>query len=163
MGWVGVLTDVGQSLLSQYSVGGSTLYITKVQTGTGTVVQSNMHLSTALVDPVTTGSITAFVGSGDVTQFRVVIGPYTSSYTVKEVGIFAKLGENGTETLLALLQNTDGVIIPSSATFPDFALRLSVPVVISNASTVSVTLNPVAYVSQSELWSATWGDFEENG
>ena len=152
MGWNGVITDVGTSILGQYAVPGSTLIITKVQTGKGKVSTSSMHESTALADPVTTGNVTGIRSLTSGSLFRLEIGPHTSTYALKEIGIFAKVGDGGTEGLLALIQHSgDGVDIPNSGDFPDFVLRLSVPMSISNSDDITYEIPPEALVSHEEF------------
>lgn len=155
MGWVAVITDVGQALLSQFNGGGTTLYITKVQTGDGAVAQANMRAATALVSPVDEGFVSSIQPLTAGTEFRLAIGPYTSAYTLKEIGLFAKVGATGTETLLALIQEDgDGFAIPKSADFPDFVLRLTASLAISNTASISITVPAGANVPYGEFLSA---------
>ena len=150
MAWIGVVTDVGAQLLGQYRVPGTTLYITKVETGKGIVPEVDMRAATALDDPVDEGEVTTASPMQAGTQFRLSIGAYTSAYVLKEVGIFAKV-DDGDEVLLALLQNSEGVSIAAYGDFPDFVYRLSVPMPISNTDNISFTVDPNAYVSYSEF------------
>ncbi len=155
MGWIAVITNAGQSLLAQYDLGGSTLYITKVQTGSGSVAQANMRNSTALVTPVDQGYVSGTQALAAASEFRLAIGPYTSAYTLKEIGLFAKLGESGTETLLALIQaDDDGFAIPKSSDFPDFVLRLTAVLAISNTASISITPPAGANVPYGEFEAA---------
>lgn len=155
MGWIAVITNAGRSLLAQYDVGGMTLYITKVKTGSGSVPQANMRDAIALVSPVDEGFVSSTQALADATEFRLAIGPYTNAYTLKEIGIFAKLGASGTETLLALIQEDgSGFAIPNDTDFPDFVLRLTAVLAISNTANISITVPSGANVPYGEFLDA---------
>ena len=149
MAWTGVITNAGEALL-QAMVGGASLVLTSVQTGSGN--SADMYTATALNSPVTTGELSSQVEEGGV-RVRVKVYPYTTNYTMKEIGIYGKVGSNS-PVLFALMQDTTGVSIPDEETFPDFVYNMSTFVAMSNTDNFSVTVNPNANVSEEEFEQA---------
>lgn len=165
MGWTGVVTDAGKNAIEQYLAGSATLNINLVKTGKGTrATAAAMRAATDLADPVTTGSITDVKYLSTGTKFRLSVGSYTTTYTLKEVGLFATVGTSGggsSQVMLALMQADDGgMAIPNSADFPDFAFILTLLLAITNSDDLTVTIDPDAYVSHTEFLEAV-GDLQE--
>ncbi len=170
MNWLGTVTEEGLGLLSDYMAGSNTLYITKVEGGTETFNDlSAMRAATALNAYADTGRIAeikpfreATVEDGDAlkgegTQFFVEFGPKEgdAGYDLKEVGLFAKLGENGTEKLLAVAQTDgNGISVPARTQIPDFVFRLSMPIAMGySEKSIKIVIDPAASVSYSTFES----------
>ena len=160
MAWNGVITNAGKTLLDNYStniedVETSGLVLTRVLTGTGTISTENMRAATALNAYKTTGT---FGRKRDVTngvQVIAKVGPHTSSYVLKEVGVYAKLAGDNSDVLFALFENDDiGVQIPKADDFPDFVFNLPFVISTSNSATLTVTVSSAANVSNEELEEA---------
>jgi hypothetical protein len=150
MSWSGVLTNRGNEMIAAIAGGGHVMEITRAAAGKGTT--ENPRQATALADPVAAAVIAAKRTIDNGVRLKVQVGPADTAYTAKEIGLFAKL-DNGTEALIALAQNSDGVGIPDRASSPDFVFGLDMIIVICNADALQVTVDPTAYVSA--------GTFEE--
>ena len=143
MSWVGVVTNAGRDLFNTFIASGIAININAVKTGSGTVSTASMKESTELVSQVTTGSIVERRIFNDGVQIKMDIRPYTSSYTLKEVGLFATVTNGGqtSQVLVALLQNSDGVLIPTTAEFPDYHLILAIMIEVDNDDNLSITVD----------------------
>ena len=150
MGWTVSFTENGIQMMSQLAAG-AVLNLTKVQTGEGTT--QDLYHATAVSDPVTTGAMSRKVESDGVVV-KIRIYSYTEAYTMKQIGVFGKVG-SGQEKLFALMQNTDGIEILSKSDFPDFAFNVSLFIESSRASNISVTMDPTALVTAAQLAEAT--------
>jgi len=150
MSWIGVITDVGQQKING-AIGGTILTINSIKLGKGSVPQANMRSATDLNDYVTTGSLTSDLVQEGL-KLRILATAYTSVYTLTEVGVYGRLSGESTDTLIALYQETgDGIAIPDSSTFPDFAYVLYALIASSNVSNITVTVDSSALVSHGEL------------
>lgn len=148
MAWSGVITNSGEALL-QAMVGGASLTLTSVQTGSGNT--ADMYAATSLNTPVATGTMSMQVEDNGV-RVRMKITPYTTAYTMKEIGIYGRIG-SGTPVLFALMQDSTGISIPDN-NFPDFIYNMSTFISMSNTDNFSVTVDPDAYVSEDEFEAA---------
>lgn len=148
--WYGVVTDNGNSMLNELSLGGVTLVFTTVKLGSGTTPQVNMRAATALNSYVTEGEYESMKKASGGAVICVEAGPHTSAYTLHEIGLYAKLSNQSTASLFALIQDDDGISVPKASEFPDFIFRLANLFPISNLDSVSITVDPSAYVAKQE-------------
>lgn len=150
MSWSGVITNAGQSMLDQWTLGGHVLTITGATVGSGYVSAASMRAATALNSEEDDASIISSEAITDGTRFKIQVGPTDgTAYTAHEIGLWAKL-DDGEETLLALHQDPDGGVgVPTSTDSPDFAFAMYLVHSISNSSDLSVNVDTSAYVSQS--------------
>ena len=147
--WTGAVTNVGVALLKKWATGG-TLTITKAQSGSGYVNTSQLAAQAALTNPVQTLTITGYqTGDAGVT-YRVQILAHTVEYTLRQIGIFAKL-DTGAETLIAIFEDETGLTIPSSTDAADFVFSFSATVQMSNTGSLTVNVDTSALVSRSEM------------
>lgn len=159
MGWVGVVTDAGKELFASYAQSGLTLSVDSVKTGSGTMSQSSMHSATALVTQKDVGVVESKTAVTGGTQFRLRVGPASStvgSYVMKEMGLFITGtygGSSSTVMVAYFMETDDGVEIPLSASFPDFAFILSAVLVIDNTIPITLTVDSSAYVSYTQFTS----------
>lgn len=156
--WNGVVTNAGLSLLEMWAAGGETLYIDRATAGTGTVAQDNMRSSTYVQGDVGAVPIVASIPVSSGTQYRIQVQPSQSaSYILRQLGIWAHLGDNGASTLLALYQDEDGVSVPLEADDPGFNFTLYAIVTMSNQGSISVNYDTSAYVTRDALDEITDG------
>ena len=153
MAWVGTVTNAGNTMLAALSGGGHTLTILDATAGTGTRSTSDMASATALVSEVGSIQIAGKQESGGAVKIRARVTPRTTGYTVKEIGIWAQL-DSGSRTLFSIHQNTDGVIVPASSEDPNFIFDLISTYAPSNTDNFSVTVDPSAVVSYTQMTSA---------
>ena len=156
--WNGVVTNAGLSLLEMWAAGGETLYIDRATAGTGTVAQDNMRSSTHVQGDVGAVPIVASIPVSSGTQYRIQVQPsQTASYILRQLGIWAHLGDNGASTLLALYQDEDGVSVPLEADDPGFNFTLYAIVTMSNQGSINVNYDSSAYVTRDALDEITDG------
>ena len=147
--WSGAVTNVGVTLLKKWATGG-TLTITKAQSGSGYVDESQLAAQGALTNPAQTLTITGYQTGDTGVTYRVQILAHTVEYTLRQIGIFAKLG-TGSETLIAIFEDQTGITIPASADAPDFVFSFSATVQMSNTGSLTVNTDTSALVSQSTM------------
>lgn len=150
MSWIGVITNAGAALLAQWAGGSETLYITGATVGSGYVAEANMRTATALQSTKDNGSIVENKAAGTTgRRIRIRVGPHaTTAYIAHEIGVWAKLGENGTPTLLSLHQDaSEGISVPTVATSPEFVFDLNAVLTVSNNGSLSVSIDTTVYVS----------------
>ena len=149
MGWTGVITDVGASLLATYASGSTMINVNKMTVGSGTVSEENMHEATDLTYYRDDGSILGKKSVENGVDFELQIHPRDDgSYTAKEIGLWANVEEGG-PVLLALFQNSTGIAVPATATNPDYAYIISAVLLIDNFDNLTVTVDSTAYVPYS--------------
>lgn len=147
--WQGAVTNVGVALLKKWATGG-TLTITKAQSGSGYVAANQLAAQAALTNPVQALTITGYQTGDTGVTYRVQILAHTVEYTLRQIGIFAKL-DAGAETLIAIFEDETGLTIPSSADVSDFVFSFSATVQMSNTGSLTVNMDTSALVSQSEM------------
>ena len=147
-GWIGVVTDVGKAAIENALSNAGTVNFNLVKTGTGIAPESNMRAQTALVNEVDTGTVYDKIYTDDGAKIRMVIGPDSDAYTLKEVGLYAAVTVGGTTSsvLIGYFENSDGIQIPDEDVFPDFALILNAIIDITDEDT-TITINPSAFLA----------------
>lgn len=156
MGWIGVETNAGAALMAQWAAGSQTLYILGATVGSGYVQDANMRTATALQSEKDDASIVEIKNITNGIKIRVRVGPHASAgYTAHEIGIWAKLGSNGTSTLIQLHQDSaTGIPVPKASDSPEFVFDIICPMVVSNSSgSLSVTIDTSVYVSNGQMES----------
>ena len=162
MGWIGVITNAGNALLAAWAGGSETLYITKATVGSGYVPDINMRAATALQSEKDTASIVDNKPVGTTgRRLRIRVGPHASTaYTGHEIGIWAKLGVNGAETLLSLHQDSGtGIDVPTQAVSPEFLFDLNTVLSVSNDGDLVINISTTVYVSNYDFEAAQHKDW----
>lgn len=141
MGWMGVITNAGRSLMARAAGGEGTLIIKSATIGSGTrVSEAAMRAATNLANEKAAGSIVSSRASeaeGTVTV-NVSIGPAQSTaYVAREIGLWAGIG-NETPVLFALHQDETGINIPTAGDYPSFAATMSLIQIMDNAAEVNI-------------------------
>lgn len=150
MGWKGIITDIGIAKLAECASGDKTMYVDEVYFGTGIVSEENMRYAEDLQATVGEGKIVRKKIQGNTVSIRISIGPQSQEQTIKEVGIYGYV-DGDDYVLLALYQNEDGVVIPSTSEFPDFGYMLNAVWNIDNVGNLEVTVDASAVVTSSVL------------
>ncbi len=146
-----VITNSGKELLEQWANGGS-LVIDAAAAGQGTVNEAYLMGQTALVSQRQTLSIIRKdnVENGVRIQLQCTNQGISEEYTVNQIGIWAHL-DNGANVLLALFQDTTGVLVPTNASMPDFVFTFYAVLQISNEAEIEVTVDTSAFVTTGTL------------
>ena len=152
--WVGVVTNAGAELLSAWAEG-STLSVYAATAGTGTVAEASLAAQTALTNQKQSVSIISksVADDADGLKIQVQITAPTTAYTLNQIGLWAKV-DNGAGKLLALYQNSDGISIPTASASPDFAYTFYGYISVSNAGSISVTIDTSATATMSAVQAA---------
>lgn len=152
--WVGVVTNAGAELLNAWA-GGSSLSVYAATAGTGTVAAASLAAQTALANQKQTVSIVSksIADDADGLKIQVQITAPTAGYTLNQIGLWAKV-DNGAGKLLALYQNTDGISVPAASTSSDFAYTFYGYLTVSNAASISVTIDTSATATMSAVQAA---------
>ena len=120
MGWIGVVTNDGNALLTQWAGGNETLYITRATVGDAFTQEANMRMAKGLQNQRDTAHIFKNEIAGtSARKIKIRIRPMMHvGYIAHEIGIWGKIGAGGMETLLALYQDKDeGVSVPDGMIF----------------------------------------------
>jgi microcystin-dependent protein len=105
-----VITANGETLFSNAAVAGGTIYPVAIICGDGAVGATDPATLEDLVHVVATYNITssnALVPYQSTYQFIIDSTEVTTSYALREVGLFAKLGEGGVPVMVAYHYTTD--------------------------------------------------------
>ena len=150
--WVGKVTVAGAALLAQWAQGTETLYITRAGAGSGIVDESLLEQQTMLASAVPNAvQIVSKKTVESGVRYKLQILPSTTQVTVKQIGIFGKLGASGTETLIAIYQYMDGTVIPDAESMPDFIYVLHVVLTMSNDGNLTVNTDTTSVVAYGDL------------
>jgi len=156
MGWVGTITNAGDAMITQIAGGDHTLTIVGATAGTGTRNVADLAAATALVSEKGAITIAAKQQLDDCVKVRARITPLSTSFTAKEIGIWAKV-DNGERTLFSIHQNTDGVSVPASGDDPNFIFDLICTYALSITDNFSVTVDTSAVATTVQLEAAVAG------
>lgn len=148
MAWTSTITADGLSMLNSVA-GGSSMTITGAKTST--TVTATPATATDVGTNVS-DAVTNVIRRTEASGVRFIVKVYSSptAYKMKEIGIFGSI-DGGTEKLFVLLQNSDGVDIPTSANFPDFVFNVALFLETDKASSFTATVDPTAMVSSEEF------------
>lgn len=149
-----VITNKGLSLLAKL-VSGTSLTITKAETGSGWVTPGLLQSQTAVTDPEQTlifkpisypeegkAQVTAYLTNDDL----------ETGYTAKQVGFYAQDPDEG-EILyfIAQAESGTGTVIPSESEMPGYGAEWIFYFQFGRADGVTVTVDPANTVSYAEL------------
>lgn len=146
-----VVTMAGVSLLKE-ALSGQTLHITGAAGGTGTVDSAALITQTALVDSRQTLSLVGAQDTANGKRLKIQITSQGLSvgYKLTQLGIWAELNTD-TPVLFAILQDGEGVNIPSAAELPEFLLEFYALIEFSQSADIVITLDTSASVSSATL------------
>lgn len=147
-------TYEGLSLISETVAAGKALVFTKIMLGDGDIGDQDLRALTALLSPKMTLPVTGGtdLGNGQV-QIRATVSnsALEAGFFAKEVGVYAKSGEDGTEKLIAYTNGGNYVdYIPDKNTPIDSQI-FKVDVVVGNASEVTIQVADETFVTHAEL------------
>ncbi|WP_050698010.1 hypothetical protein [Anaeromassilibacillus senegalensis] len=150
--WIGVVTNVGNALFSQWLVG-TKLNISSAAAGTGTVPPAALLAQTALVNQKQVASIVSYERMEKGIKLKVQITAPQTGYFLNQFGLWGTL-DSGTPTMVAIFQNEDSIPIPNHADSPDFVYTFYGIIAMSNTGDFSVTVDASAVVSMSTMTAA---------
>ena len=148
------LTHAGQNLIAESITEGEALIFTKVVLGDGELQEGqSIAALTALISPKLNVSMTSGSSSGGQVKLRFAVGNsgLDEGFFAREVGIFAKVGENGTETLYAYTNGGNYVDFIPDKTRPIDNQIMDVYIVTGNAPNVTVHISDEAFALAKDL------------
>ena len=146
-----VMTEAGLALQAKL-LSGSTLTLTKAETGAGTVSVEQLPSQTAVTTPTQTLNVRSLAtpepGEAALTCY-LTNDTQTTSYTVTQVGIYAQDPDDG-EILYFITQaaSGEGLIVPSNDEMPGYTAEWTFYFGIGQADSVNVTVSPANTISQ---------------
>ena len=143
------VTNAGVDALKK-AIGGKKVTITAAKSGTGAVAESKLKEQSALsgtVRNVTIANATS-QSEGYRVTLRITNTDVKSSYTFKQLGVFAKI-DNGSEILFAILQSENGETVPDESKL--YTYDVSLIIAISDTSNITVNVDKTSYVTEEEL------------
>ena len=163
MGWIGVITNNGNEMLTRW-VEGKTLTVTRAAAGQGRVEQTAMLAQSGLVNEKQSASILSNTPVEKGQRLKLQVTAQTGAgYSLNQFGVWAML-EDEDEKMIALFQtDTDiGVEIPSKDVMPDFAYTFYGLLAFSNQGTLTVNIDAAAVVTEETMEQSIAGAMEEH-
>ena len=147
-------TYEGLSLISGTVAVSKALVFIKIMLGDGDIGEQDLRALTSLLSPKMTLPVTGGtdLGNGQV-QLRATVsnGSLDAGFFAKEVGVYAKSGEDGTEKLIAYTNGGNYVdYIPDKNTPIDSQI-FKVDVVVGNATDIIIQVADETFVTHAEL------------
>lgn len=148
-----VMTTAGLALQARL-VAGTTLSITKVQSGSGTVPVSQLASQTSVSSPkqvLTIRQVTSDDNSAALTCY-LVNDNLSTGYTATQIGVYANDPVAG-EILYFICQaaSGEGTEVPSKTEMPGYTAEWTFYFGFGQADSVSVTVDPANTVSQAQV------------
>ena len=156
MSWKGVITNKGRELIEQWAGGNKVLTIDSASVGSGQVDEAEMKSATDLSSRQSDAQIVSKKTTEQGIQIKILVGPSnTASYTAREIGLWAHLG-NDEPVLFALHQDVGGtgISIPTKEVSPNFAFALFLIHAITDEGSLKIVTDSNAYVTESDLTDA---------
>ena len=147
--WTGAVTNTGVMLLKTWAAGG-TLVVTGAQGASGYVNEGTLVNQAALMSPMQDLSIVSYKLTDAGVRYKIQIGPHSSEYTIRQIGLFARLND-GQNTLIAIFQDRNGMTVPSKADMPNYVFSFYGTIQMSNQGELSVVVDAEAFVTQSTM------------
>ena len=150
-----VITTRGLEMIRELLTGDKKLRFTRVVGGSNPSKESELPTLTALPSENQTLALTGITKgqSGPALRVRVASHGLENEYTLRQVGIYAKLNDNGTETLFQITQDETGVRIPAQSDTAGMTLDLSVGIAV-DIRDAAVMIDSSAFVTTGQLYDA---------
>ena len=159
MAWIGVITNQGEKLLSEWT-DGAVCQIVSAYIGSGTVKEAVMLAQTDVAGTKRKAGIVAHktVNKGKKVSVQVQAGE--TGYRLRQIGLWAAL-DSADAVMIALFQNEDGVQIPTQVESPDFVYNFHAVLSVSVQGELAIEVDPSALVSQGSMRAAIAAACEE--
>ena len=151
------ITKAGLNMIAQ-SQAGETLIFTKAKLGDGQVGDTNIQELTDIISAKLTAELTSVTAAEEghvVIKFVVDNSSLETGFFVRELGIYAKVGEGGTEQLYGYTNAGNYTNWLSDKSIPIDAITTQIDLVVGNA-------DEVAFISDKTLVYVTAQDLEDH-
>lgn len=150
-----VITTAGQSLLARAIADNLPFYFTSAKTTeyvvpTGTSAASLTELPNIKQSEEIT-SATVSGGNQVVTSVRFDNTEITLNYSINTIGVYARVGTDTEETLLAVITAITADVMPSYSAANPVSYVYSINLAISNASNINIVVSPTGTVNVAEF------------
>ena len=143
------ITDAGIKILAQW-IGGKALTVTKAKIGKSVVSDSLLKNQTNVSSYECDAAIVDNKRVDEGIQFTIRITPSTNAFTAKQIGIFGKL-DGGSETLLALYQDSTGIEVPSKADMGEYIYDFYAIIASGIGNDISVNITTDNYATVGDV------------
>ena len=143
------ITNAGVAMLASW-VEGTTMNLSAATGGTGTEQEAQIPAMTELTEEKQTARIVQVVREQGQITIEVQFTGAANAYTLNQVGIWAKLGA-GTDELICVYQDADGIAIPKLSTAQEFLYTLYCIIAVSNSGELTITVDTSAAVTLEHL------------
>ena len=157
-----IVTNVGVEMLKEV-LEGSVMTLDYASGGAGTVSAASLMNQTEVSDERAQYEIVGFssVTGGKRINILLTNENLDTGYQMKQLGIWAHVG-NGSTALLAILQDSSGVAIPSAAEIDQFSLNFYAVIAFSwSEGSLVLNTDPSTYVSQQQLTDGLAGKIDK--
>ena len=150
-------TDAGVQMLTE-SLSGAALTISGVVGGAGTWSDAELPLANGVSDPRQNFALMGIESVPGETAKQVNIQitnkGLRQSYILRQVGIYAKMSYDSSETLIVIMQDDRGIEIPAESDNADFKIELGAVLAISNSANITVKVDSSAGTSLKQVQDA---------
>ncbi len=149
--WTSTLTTAGAALLA--GVSGHLFNFTKAQCGSGTVSEEDLAAQTEVTGVEKNLSITQVTRTGTMIKLRLQLSnvDIEDSFDLYQIGIFAKLDADPSDTLLMIIQADTPDHVPSATESPNYVNDYIVNVPIGAAAEIAVNIDLAAHVTIGQM------------
>lgn len=143
-----VVTKDGVMMLNEL-LAGRALTITRAIGGSGTVDFADLEELTALPYPKQTLSLLGIDNeeTGKKVKIQITSAGLETGYTLQQVAVFARLGDEDMDRLLFVMQDNRGIDIPADGETPGFILEMYAVIAITNKVKIKIITDSGAVVS----------------
>lgn len=155
------VTNAGLDLIGASIAEGKALIFTKVVLGDGQLASgASISTMTAVINPLMTIPLKAGTQESGKVKLRFAVdnSALEAGFFAREVGVFAKVGTDGTEALYAYTNGRNYVDYVPDKSNPLDVQDIDIYCVTGNASTVQVVIDGTAYVTIADLASHNASD-----
>lgn len=148
------LTNAGQDLIAESIAEGKALIFTKVELGDGNLAAGqSISTLTALISPKMNVPLSSGSANNGQAKLRFAVGNsgLEEGFFAREVGVFAKAGADGVETLYAYSNGGNYVDFIPDQSRPIDDQIMDVYIVTGNASEVQIQVDSAAYLTVADL------------
>lgn len=148
------LTNAGQDLIAESIAEGKALIFTKVELGDGNLAAGqSISTLTALISSKMNVPLSSGSANNGQAKLRFAVGNsgLEEGFFAREVGVFAKAGADGVETLYAYTNGGNYVDFIPDQSRPIDDQIMDVYIVTGNAAEVQIQVDSAAYLTVSDL------------
>lgn len=152
-----IIVNSGLDMIAESQAGGKLIF-TKAKLGDGQVGETNIQTLTDIISPkltVNLSNVTKKEAGHVEVRFTVDNTNLNVGFFAREVGIYAKIGEDGTEKLYGYANAGNYTDYLPDKTTPIDAMTVVIDVVVGNASNIAFTTDKsIVYVTLEDLEEA---------